>query len=182
MTLAEQLQAIAEELGFSPQLPALRGLQVCPEATELEVVERGDDGREHRLLPAAAQAWRRMKAAARDDGIELQLVSAFRSIDRQAQIFRRKLAAGASIEAVLRVNAPPGYSEHHGGCAVDLGTPGSRPLQEAFEETPAFGWLCRHAGRFGFCLSYPRGHAGGYDYEPWHWCYHGEAERQPPSG
>jgi zinc D-Ala-D-Ala carboxypeptidase len=72
---------------------------------------------------------------------------------------------------VLRINAPPGYSEHHTGRAVDLGTAGCAALDQAFAQTPAFAWLQRHAQRFGFYLSYPRDNAEGYLYEPWHWCF-----------
>ncbi|MNW15580.1 D-alanyl-D-alanine carboxypeptidase [compost metagenome] len=44
-------------------------------------------------------------------------------------------------------------------------------LEEVFEQTPAFAWLQANADRFGFVLSFPRGNACGYLYEPWHWCY-----------
>jgi len=69
----------------------------------------------------------------------------------------------------LKVNTPPGYSEHHTGRAVDLATPGCPPLTEEFETTAAFAWLVRHAHRFGFTMRYPRGNRFGIAYEPWHW-------------
>ncbi|MCW7541553.1 M15 family metallopeptidase [Aquabacterium sp. A7-Y] len=169
--MPRRLRALAEELGIPPSLPAERGLQVFEEAGALAVAEVSEQGREFLLVPAAAAAWQRMKAMAAADGVVLYLVSAFRSIERQADIIRRKLHAGASIESILAVNAPPGYSEHHSGRAVDVATPGSPPLETAFETTAAFGWLARHAEVHGFTLSYPRGNAGGYLYEPWHWCY-----------
>ena len=113
-----------------------------------------------------------MRAAALEDGIELQVVSAFRSIDRQAEIIRRKLDAGQCIDDILCVSAPPGFSEHHTGRAVDIGTPGSPVLETAFEQTAAFAWLVANAGRFGFHMSYPENNRWGYQYEPWHWCHH----------
>lgn len=79
------------------------------------------------------------------------------------------------MQEILNVNAAPGYSEHHGGRALDIGTPGEPPAEESFEHTPAFAWLTRHAGDFGFVMSYPRGNPHGIVYEPWHW-YHREQD------
>ena len=158
-------------LGIEPERLAARGLRLCDEATDLVVAETGDDGREHRLTPAAARNWQRMKSAADADGIALAIVSAFRSIERQAEIIRRKLDSGQAIEKILAVSAAPGFSEHHTGRAVDVTTPDFTPLEEVFETSAAFEWLCRRAGDFGFSLSYPRNNSYGYAYEPWHWCY-----------
>ncbi|MDP2370951.1 D-alanyl-D-alanine carboxypeptidase family protein, partial [Rhodoferax sp.] len=105
------------------------------------------------------------------DGIDLFIVSAFRSVERQAEIVRRKLASGQSLETILAVSAPPGFSEHHSGRAVDLSTPGVAPLEPAFDQSPAFAWLVQRAAVFGFRLSFPEGNAQGYQYEPWHWCF-----------
>jgi D-alanyl-D-alanine carboxypeptidase len=167
-----ELHALASEFGFSTALIEARGLTACDEATELELVETADDGKEHFLVPAAARAWRTLKAAATAEGIDLFIVSAFRSVGRQAEVVRRKLAAGQPIEEVLAVCAPPGYSEHHTGRAVDLSTPGVSLLQADFDQTAAFAWLGRRAGDFGFYLSFPQGNPQGYLYEPWHWCFH----------
>jgi D-alanyl-D-alanine carboxypeptidase len=113
-----------------------------------------------------------MKAAALHDGETLYIVSAFRSVARQAEIVRGKLRSAASLEEILAVCAPPGYSEHHTGRAVDLSTLGVRPLDIEFADTSAFRWLRRNAARFAFELSYPRNNLYGYEYEPWHWCHH----------
>ena len=151
-----------------------RGLREYEEATNLELVEVGEDGREYRLIPTAASAWRDLKAAAREDGISIHLASAYRSVARQVEIIQTKLDAGIGIEEILTLCAAPGFSEHHTGRAVDIATPGSPELEEEFESTAAFQWLTRHAAGFGFTLSYPRGNAAGYVYEPWHWCFHEE--------
>src|SRR3546814_14809475 len=82
-----------------------------------------------------------MHDAAAIDGVELLLISAFRSIEFQAALVRDKLARGITIDEILMVNAPPGYSEHHSGRAIDIGARGIAPLAEAFEVTPAFAWL-----------------------------------------
>lgn len=158
-------------LGISTESIAARGLRACEEATALECAETGADGRVHLLVPPAAEAWRRLRGAALADGITLVIVSAFRSIERQAEIIRRKIDAGAALDDILRISAPPGYSEHHSGCAIDLSTPGCRAMEVAFDRTAAFAWLDRRAREFGFVLSYPKGNAWGYQYEPWHWCF-----------
>ena len=122
-----------------------------------------------RLAPETATAWRKMKANAAGDGVQLLLVSGFRSIRHQADIIRRKLAAGQSIAAILSVNAAPGFSEHHTGRAIDIATPGTRPLTTEFDSSAAFTWLQANAGAFGFRMPYGRGNRFGFDYEPWHW-------------
>ena len=165
------LATVNSGLGISSEFLAARCFSECQEASDLEVVEVGSDGKEHLLVPVAASAWRSLKAAALTDGVSLFIVSAFRSIDRQVEIVRRKLEAGASVEEVLSVCAPPGFSEHHTGCAVDVSTPGSPILQVEFEQTHAFAWLGAHAAEFGYYLSYPAGNHFGYQYEPWHWCF-----------
>jgi D-alanyl-D-alanine carboxypeptidase len=158
-------------LGISNELIVARGLRECGEATALEVAEVGADGRDHLLVPLAAEAWHCLKAAALVDGIDLFIVSAFRSIDRQAEIVRRKLETGASVEDILTVCAPPGFSEHHTGRAIDVSTPGCCALEVEFEQTAAFAWLSARAAEFGYYLSYPIGNNCGYQYEPWHWCF-----------
>ncbi len=175
MQCPPRIQAIFAELGISTDLIEARRLPLCAEAEELEVAEIGEDGREHRLTPSAAAAWRRMKQAAAAEGVVLNLISAFRSVDRQVEIVREKLAEGASVEEIFSASAPPGYSEHHTGRALDITTDGAPPLEIEFERTPAFAWLSRNADRFGFVLSFPEGNPYGYQYEPWHWYYAGTA-------
>jgi D-alanyl-D-alanine carboxypeptidase len=159
------------ELGIPADYAARRGLLPQAEATDLIRIGETADGRELLLTPAAATAWEQMQRAAATDGIALQVVSAFRSIARQAEIIRAKLARGKTIDAILAVNAAPGYSEHHTGRALDLTTPGCTPLTEEFAETDTFRWLTAQAARFGFRLSFPRGNPHGIAFEPWHWCY-----------
>src|SRR5437660_668823 len=86
----ERINAALAYLGIPLELVRKRGLPLCFEAEELIVAETDSLGREHRLTPAAAHAWREMKAAAHADGVGLQIVSAFRSFDRQVDIVRRK--------------------------------------------------------------------------------------------
>jgi zinc D-Ala-D-Ala carboxypeptidase len=169
----DRVRAALDELGISNEIVRERGLPLCAEAQELVVADIDLRGREQRLSPDAAKAWERMKRAADKAGIALHLVSAFRSFDRQCDIVRGKLAGGQSIDEILGVSAPPGYSEHHTGRAVDIGTAPDDPLEEAFERSAAYAWLSKNASRYRFFLSYPRGNRYGYRYEPWHWLYRG---------
>ncbi|MBI2397407.1 MAG: M15 family metallopeptidase [Xanthomonadales bacterium] len=122
-----------------------------------------------------------MQAAARSDGVVLEPVSTFRSIAHQRALVARKLARGDRIEHVFSVNAVPGYSEHHSGRAIDLGTPDCAALDEAFEHTAAFAWLQQHAALFGFRLSCPRDNPLGVIYDPWHWYFNPHAPRESAS-
>lgn len=149
--------------GRKPRLPRFK------EAAELVDVEPNVVGTMQRLAPEAAAAWREMKLSAAADGVTLLLVSGFRSMRQQAEIIRRKLAAGQSIDEILAVNAAPGFSEHHTGRAVDIATPGSRPLTAEFEHSSAFAWLDENAAAFGFRMPYGRDNRFGFAYEPWHW-------------
>jgi D-alanyl-D-alanine carboxypeptidase len=139
------------------------------EAQELEDVEPNIVGRMQKLTPETARSWRLMKHAASQSNVDLLLVSGFRSIHYQVELFRKKLASGQHIDAILKVNAAPGFSEHHTGRAIDIATPGKRPLTEEFETSQAFDWLHKHAASFGFRMPYGRRNAFGIAYEPWHW-------------
>ena len=154
---------IPDDYGTDPPLPRYT------DAIELEDVEVNFAGRMQRLAPDTANAWRSMQQAALADGIELQLVSGFRSIAYQAELLQNKLTAGQTIAAILQVNAAPGYSQHHTGLAVDVTTPGTQPLSEAFEQSAAFSWLQQNAHKYRFNLPYGRNNKYGFSYEPWHW-------------
>ena len=173
-SFAEYVAGICSELGIEPDYGRQRCLPLqteCqnPVSIGLDVFER-----EQYLLRGAANAWKEMQAAAALDLIVLQVVSAFRPVDYQADIVRRKLDSGLTIEDILKVSAAPGFSEHHSGRALDITTPGFDVLEEAFEDSPAFAWLLENASRFEFRLSYPRDNPHGVAYEPWHWYWQGQ--------
>ena len=161
-------QSLAK-LGIPTTYGADRNMPLHAEAEDLVSVGLDIYGRDRQLTPDAAARWADLQDAALRDGVTLLLVSAFRSLAYQRQIFERKIAAGEPLELILKVNTPPGYSEHHTGRAVDLTTPGCAPLSEEFESTAAFDWLVRNGHRFGFAMTYPRENPFGIDYEPWHW-------------
>ena len=143
-------------------------------ASELVEIASGQ-----RLQRDAARELVAMLDAARADGVSLVVLSAFRSIDDQKGLFFDvKSERNQSAAERAQVSAPPGYSEHSTGYAVDLGdgaNPGTN-LSESFEGTEAFAWLQAHAHRHHFTLSFPRNNPQGVSYEPWHWRFEGTAE------
>lgn len=157
------------ELGIPPDYGTDPFLPRYSESPALEEIEANIVGRIQQLAPATARDWRAMKHAASEHGIELLIVSGFRSVADQAELIRRKIAAGQTLRDILSVNAAPGFSQHHTGRAIDLATPGARPLTEEFEGTEAFIWLGNHAARFGFKMPYGKTNRYGILYEPWHW-------------
>ncbi|HSX61652.1 MAG TPA: M15 family metallopeptidase [Tahibacter sp.] len=165
------LLARARELGVPADYGRRRALRATREPAHLAFAGYDIHARPQWLTPRAARAWLRMRHAAALGQIELQLVSAFRSIEYQVGIIERKLARGQDMAQILAVSAAPGYSEHHTGRAIDLTTPGFAALEEEFEQSPAFRWLVKNAAEFGFSLSFPRGNRHGITYEPWHWCW-----------
>jgi len=169
----KRIAVLHDSLGIPGDYASARLIPVQMEAGELVAIGPDIYQREQRLAPKAAPAWQAMKDAAANQGVELQMVSAYRSVDYQEGILRRKLEKGQVIEEILRVSAAPGYSEHHSGRAVDITTPGYAVLEEEFEGSEAFSWLTESAGGFGFQMSFPRGNPYGVAYEPWHWAWQG---------
>ncbi len=117
------------------------------------------------VLPALSS----LVQAARREGLNLVVSSAFRSYETQRALF----ASYARRDGEARANtysARAGHSQHQLGTTLDFGD-----VTNAFAETPEGQWLKANAWRFGFSLSYPRGHEArtGYQWESWHWRYIG---------
>ena len=119
-----------------------------------------------------------MKEEARKDGVYLVFLSGYRSINLQNDIFY-SLKSIRNQEAVerARVSAPPGYSEHSTGFAIDIGDATRREtdFETEFENTNAFKWLVKNAAKFHFKLSFNKNNKY-IDYEPWHWRFEGSIE------
>jgi D-alanyl-D-alanine carboxypeptidase len=114
------------------------------------------------------QAFLKMAEAAARDGVRLQVDSGYRSAGYQRAIYRRRLAEGVGFSQISKSVAPPGYSEHMLGCALDL-----VPSNWSFKDTPADHWLQANAWRFSFVQTYPANDPRGFSWEPWHWKYIG---------
>ena len=119
-----------------------------------------------------------MREKAKKDGIYLVFLSGYRSINLQNEIFY-SLKSIRNQEAAerARVSAPPGYSEHSTGFAIDIGDSTQREtdFETDFENTDAFRWLIKNAAKFHFKLSFSKNNKY-INYEPWHWRYEGSIE------
>ena len=135
------------------------------------------------LQTVACDAFLEMQKAAAADGVTVWMQSGYRSVKYQTSLYEKKTQyylnkgydnAAAKEKAAAVVN-PPGYSEHNCGLAADLNSPEHTGLDEGFEKTAAFRWLCEHAGDYGFILRYPKDAEDKTEiiYEPWHWRYVG---------
>ena len=158
-----------KDLGIPPDYATNRSLPEFAETADLIEVGPNLVGRMQRLSPTAAAQWQQMVEAAANDGIRLLIVSGFRSFEYQATLIRNKLESGQDIDEILKTSAAPGYSQHHTGNAIDIATPGSRPLTEEFETSEAFAWLGENAKTYKFSMTYGRDNPYGMIYEPWHW-------------
>ena len=125
------------------------------------------------LLPAARDAFVAMAEKAKLDGINLIIDSAYRSAHYQRKVYQRQIKAGKTFAQVARYVAPPGYSEHMLGLAMDFS-----PSDWRFAETPAYGWLKQHAAQFGFRETYPESRPDHQPWEPSHWRYIGGKEQK----
>ncbi|HAG68943.1 MAG TPA: D-Ala-D-Ala carboxypeptidase VanY [Lachnospiraceae bacterium] len=125
----------------------------------------------------------RLFDAAKEDGIELMICSAYRSYERQTTLFNNKLdkliGAGMCYLDAFRTASYsvtiPGTSEHQLGLALDIITPDYTALDSGFADTEAGKWLKENAAEYGFILRYPAGkeYITGIIFEPWHFRYVG---------
>lgn len=107
---------------------------------------------------------------AKDDGVNLGVVSAFRSFGEQGALkasYTVQYGSGANT-----FSADQGYSEHQLGTTMDFSSTEIGGSLTNFDTTKAFAWLSENAYKYGFVLSYPKGNAY-YIYEPWHWRFVG---------
>lgn len=162
----------------APSQRSLLGHLAYEEAEPAELVSLTVNGA-ILLQPEAANSFETMLADAEREGVYLVPISGFRTVtDQQYLFFEIKAERGQSVSTRAEVSAPPGYSEHHTGYAVDIGD-ANRPgtdLSVAFEDTEAFRWLETNAPRYSFELSFPEGNDQGVQYEPWHWRFVGNSE------
>lgn len=124
-----------------------------------------------------------MISAAKDDGINIQVCSAFRTVKFQQSLLDAKVnhykkqgkSADKAYELARFYLAYPGFSEHHTGLAVDFIADGYTSLNENFAKSSAYAWLSENAHLYGFILRYQEDKEGitGFKFEPWHYRYVG---------
>jgi LAS superfamily LD-carboxypeptidase LdcB len=147
-----------------------RAYQVVSESRLVPVGKYRTTGRVVKTLPPAAIAFKKMQEAAHREGVSIIPISGFRTGSYQQKLFANAVKRYGSKEGAARWVAPPGYSEHHTGLALDIGDEAHLEcdVESCFERTPAYDWLKKNAARFGFELSFPPGNAR-ISFEPWHW-------------
>jgi D-alanyl-D-alanine carboxypeptidase len=169
--LNNKQKEIYKNLGISPNYGEKNNLKFYKDATDLMDVGPNVVGVNQRLSKKTALQWGELLKAAAEDNISILIVSGFRSFNYQANLIQKKLEKGIDIKDILKVNAPPGFSQHHSGRAIDVATKGYPPLTEKFEESDAFIWLERNANSYSFYMPYTKKNEFGIIYEPWHWFY-----------
>jgi D-alanyl-D-alanine carboxypeptidase len=163
---------------LAPTSRTLLGHRAFDEAPEDDLVPL-ESNPEIRLRSTAAEQFEEMRQAAKRAGHTLIPLSGFRTQEEQEYLFFGiKAERGQNAETRAEVSAPPGYSEHHTGYAIDIGdaTQPDTHLQEEFGETEAFEWLEENANSFGFELSFLPDNPQGVVFEPWHWRFVGDRE------
>ena len=123
-----------------------------------------------RLTDEVQAALAELQQAAAGDGLNLYVVSGYRSYDYQGQLYQNYVNRDGKA-AADRYSARPGYSEHQTGLAFDLNS-----TSNSFAGTPEAQWIAAHAHEYGFIVRYPQGKEAvtGYQYEPWHLRYLGK--------
>ena len=179
LTAAEAKAMLAD-----PLMILVNHTNQMPENYTFETAECGSKTAVNKTLQTVAcNAFLELQKAAAAENVTVWMQSGYRSVSYQTNLYEKKTNyykqqgyddAKAKEMAAAIVN-PPGYSEHNCGLAADLNSPEHTGLDEGFENTAAFRWLCQHAGEYGFILRYPKGAEEKTEitYEPWHWRYVG---------
>jgi len=161
---------------LAPSSRRLLGHRAFEEAPAEDLVPLSANG-SIRLRSAAAAQYEAMSQAAAQAGMRLVPLSGYRSqAEQEAVFFSLKAERGQDATTRAEVSAPPGYSEHHTGYAIDLGDSNQTGthLTSDFADTPAYAWLETNAVRFGYELSFPSDNFQGVAFEPWHWRFVGD--------
>ncbi|MCI8284621.1 MAG: M15 family metallopeptidase [Firmicutes bacterium] len=128
------------------------------------------------MVSEAADHFHELVEAAKADGIDIVMTTAYRSYDFQTMLWNNNVASKGSEEEANKTSARPGESEHQTGLAVDLSTKEiNYALSNAFGSTEAGKWVEENAHKYGFILRYTEEKVDvtGYLYEPWHIRYVG---------
>ncbi|MFC5528531.1 M15 family metallopeptidase [Cohnella yongneupensis] len=134
-----------------------------------------DNSPKKQLRQVAADALESLFAAAKEDSIDLKVVSGYRSYKTQQSLFAYYVSKHGE-EAAARFSAHAGQSEHQTGLALDVSSASvGYGLEESYGETLEGKWLVAHAAEHGFIIRYPKDKEDitGYSYEPWHIRYVG---------
>ncbi|MEE0945497.1 MAG: M15 family metallopeptidase [Acutalibacteraceae bacterium] len=125
------------------------------------------------LLPECEEAFKRLVAAAKKDGVDIWISSGFRSYEKQRQFYVGYCNKDGKEKADT-YSARPGYSEHQTGLGIDINSASTVKYQGIYKTVGE--WIAENCYDYGFIVRYPKGKEAitGYQYEPWHIRYMGE--------
>lgn len=157
-----------------------------------ELIGKGNPelfGTNFKLQKEAFDAFLKMKAEAKKEGINISIVSSYRNFEHQKRIWSRKhkryikqgLTPEKAIKKIIEYSTIPGTSRHHWATDIDIidanaNYSGSVLVPHKFEGKGAFSklkkWMDKNANAFGFYLVYTNTpNRKGFKYEPWHYSY-----------
>jgi D-alanyl-D-alanine carboxypeptidase len=144
-----------------------------------EVIRRGSN---YYLRSIIINDLKEMVNAAKSDGIDLSIVSAYRSYSTQQSTYNYWVAYNSGcVSCADRVSARAGHSQHQLGTTLDFSSSEvNDSLGIKFGDTKASAWLKDNAYKYGFVISFPQGYESvtGFSYEPWHYRYIGKVNAQ----
>ena len=183
----------ASILGTIASALPLSAFTSLPSISTLELLGKGNpeftEDPDYKLRPEAAVAFKKMKEAASLDGVQLKVISSYRSYAHQNRIWERKykrfrksgLSPTQSIKKIIEYSTIPGTSRHHWGSDLDLIDGNPRVTGDVLVPSKFLGdgpfcdmkvWMDTNASRFDFHLVYTDAPARkGFKYEPWHYSY-----------
>lgn len=178
----EPRPATLEELPWNLRL--VNGEHPLPDDFALPAMADVPDG-DLAIDARAAEDLTALLADAEAAGVRPVVVSAYRTRDYQAELFRDRVRRAEREEGLTGEEAEdaaafwvarPGTSEHEAALAVDLADVGYQELDERQEKTDTQQWLMAHCTEYGFILRYPTDKSAttGIGYEPWHYRYVGK--------
>jgi LAS superfamily LD-carboxypeptidase LdcB len=160
--------------------------------SELALTGRGElnlVGETHKLQKEVFEAFTEMQKEALKDGISIQIVSAYRSFNRQNEIWNKKYTTyilegylpQQAIEKIIEYSTIPGTSRHHWGTDIDIidslqKAPEKLLIEKNYNKGGVYSnlkiWMDNNAEKFGFYLVYDDNHLRkGFKYEPWHYSF-----------
>ena len=130
-----------------------------------------EEGKKIKFHTKAFPYLQEMLVSAKRNGINLKIISGFRSFGEQGALKNAYLVTYGS--GANQFSADQGFSEHQLGTTIDFTTPELGANFDNFKSSSAYDWLLSNAYKYGFVISYPEGN-NYYQFEPWHWRFVGK--------
>lgn len=200
-TTSESTESSSSESTVASDLPAVSPTdwdlvlvgpfnEISEEVPESQLTSLGNG---YQVDSRIVDSYNQLAEAAEEAGYPLIMVSAFRSVANQQEVFdssvnRRMSEENISEEEATRLTSEevtkPGFSEHHTGLAIDVVDTNwynnytayaGEILDAAYGDEASAKWLAENAAEYGFIIRYPEGKENitGITYEPWHLRYVG---------